>query len=310
MRIKIDALDTLFFGQGKPAVWGEDTFSSGIFPPFPSVVRGAVRANWLYDKANYETADTEDDVTKTFSVTEYALLIEEEPYFPVPADFVWDDKERTLLPCKLQLNDGMSSLDPQKITHQLSAAADDKVVSAEKRYFSKNDLYKYLSSKMLAFDTVSISERTTSESRIGFYRSRSTKTSKKGMLYRIPLTRLEVYDKESETYKKLSIVTSIDNAESARGVIRFDSKGKSAIFESYPKEISPEKPAIENGCFKIYLSTPAIFDNGWEPDMKLSFKPKLLTAAVYGYDSVGGFDMKQKQPKPMRRAVRAGSVYY
>ena len=41
MKVKITALDTLSFGVGQPSVWGEDTFRAGMFPPFPSVVRGA-----------------------------------------------------------------------------------------------------------------------------------------------------------------------------------------------------------------------------------------------------------------------------
>ena len=43
MTIQLDALDTLFFKDGKPFSLGEETWADGIFPPPPSVVYGATR---------------------------------------------------------------------------------------------------------------------------------------------------------------------------------------------------------------------------------------------------------------------------
>ena len=44
MRIKIDAIDTLFFKDGKPFSMGDETWADGIFPPPPSVIYGALRS--------------------------------------------------------------------------------------------------------------------------------------------------------------------------------------------------------------------------------------------------------------------------
>ena len=71
--------------------------------------------------------------------------------------------------------------------------------------------------------------------------------------------------------------------------------------------------------FKVYLATPAKFKKGWLPDWideetligKFNgISLKLLTAAIGKCVPIGGFDMKRKKPKPMLRAVPAGSVYY
>ena len=43
MRIRIKALDTLFFRDGKPFTSGEETWADGTFPPYPSVLYGALR---------------------------------------------------------------------------------------------------------------------------------------------------------------------------------------------------------------------------------------------------------------------------
>jgi len=39
-------------------------------------------------------------------------------------------------------------------------------------------------------------------------------------------------------------------------------------------------------------------------------KLKLLTAAVGKYSCIGGWDLVKKRPKPMFKAIPAGSVYY
>ena len=71
----------------------------------------------------------------------------------------------------------------------------------------------------------------------------------------------------------------------------------------------------KNGFVKIYLATPAIFKNGSLPEFisKGSYEGiefELLNMAIGKPIFIGGFDMKKRQPKPMKKAVPAGSVYY
>lgn len=47
MIISLEAIDTLFFRDGKPFTMGEDNFASGIFPPAPSVLYGALRSAYF-----------------------------------------------------------------------------------------------------------------------------------------------------------------------------------------------------------------------------------------------------------------------
>jgi CRISPR-associated protein Cmr3 len=122
------------------------------------------------------------------------------------------------------------------------------------------------------------------------------------MLYRSPLLRLET--KEG---KKLSIAANIDKANKVGGITRFGGENKVAIITKYDGNLTPPPPQLSGDVFKLYLATPAFFREGWRPEIEGA---QLLAAAVYGYDSIGGFDVKERKPKPMRRAVRAGSVYY
>ena len=298
MKLIIKALDTLTFGTGKPTVRGEDTFSAGMFPPFPSVVRGAARAAWLYENGTFDIAGTSDDPTMQYYISEYSLLLDNTPHFPVPSDYLWDDDKKSLVRCGIRGNDGLSSLTSPI---QLWAEVDGKVVTAERRYVPLKAMQAYLNGEALT-ESVALTDYSTDESKVGIYIERNLGTAKKRMLYRSPLVR------PTSVKGGASIAANISGVETVPGLTRFGGENKVAHFGEYCGEISPAGAIGENGIFRLYLATPAIFKSGYLP--KLPVSAKLLTAAVYGYDSVGGFDMKTKRPKPMRRAVKAGSVYY
>ncbi|MDR1482972.1 MAG: hypothetical protein LBI74_10125 [Synergistaceae bacterium] len=301
MLYAIDALDTLSFGIGKPAVRGEDTFGIGMFPPFPSVVRGAFRTAWLSGHIEcIGEMDTEADPTKVWAITGYALSLNGVPHFPAPADTVFIKEGEPLKSLELRENDGLSSL---SVPYQLWAGVDGRVSPPDKRYISLNTLREYLRGGLNDIPSVPLSDYISSESRIGIYRERETRAAEDAMLFRAPLTRT------SGRSGRLEILVNIDGIDGVaeRGLLRFGSHGKTASFRASGAQIAPELGASEGNAFKIYLATPAIFQNGWYPEIPGA---ELMTAAVSGYDSVGGFDIKKGRPKPMRRAVRAGSVYY
>jgi CRISPR-associated protein Cmr3 len=108
-------------------------------------------------------------------------------------------------------------------------------------------------------------------------------------------------------------------------MIRIGGEAKSAFTrktdEFKPPELSDatmNKIAKEKR-FKLYLATPALFENGWLPALinkktlqgeRDGLSLKLLTVAIGKSISIGGWDMHKKSPKEMRKAVPSGSVYY
>ncbi|MBF0529348.1 MAG: hypothetical protein HQK55_08775, partial [Deltaproteobacteria bacterium] len=91
------------------------------------------------------------------------------------------------------------------------------------------------------------------------------------------------------------------------------------------------KDIEENGRFKAYFITPALFQKGCLPDMKGivvvdtddgkrvtldiptgngSVKFILKGACIGPSRPVGGWDVQNQRPKPLRRAVPEGSVYF
>lgn len=77
----------------------------------------------------------------------------------------------------------------------------------------------------------------------------------------------------------------------------------------------------DSNKFKLYLASPAIFNNGWYPDFlglvdgeligeidNLRFR--LISAVVNKPQTISGWNVAEKKPRPVVKAVPAGSVYY
>ena len=86
----------------------------------------------------------------------------------------------------------------------------------------------------------------------------------------------------------------------------------SGVPERCPMPI--EDAIARSGRVRVVLVTPAIFDAGWRPGRVLApeegVTPTLIGAAVPRADVVSGWDLATNKPKPTRRVVPAGSVYW
>lgn len=326
MNILIDAFDTLSFGRGKPAVWGEDTYGAGMFPPFPSVILGSLRTAWFADHpTDIKVANTESDPTGSYCITNFMLKYGDVFYLPVPADSItskeyWEDHK--VFYQQLTPNNTITSLDLKYCLTEPSMFRSKKVKTTDRIWITQNAFQEYLDGKAKETkECIHLEETISEEKKIGLYRNRSTKTPRTSMLYRTSMTR------PVGTKGKMSFAVSLDCSENAilpspSGVLRLGSHGKTAKYrmDENRQNINPGNIS-EEGIFKLYIATPAILKNGWRPEWldknTLQGCPsgsmpelELLTAAVHGYESCGGFNMKERKPKPMRRAVRSGSVYY
>lgn len=71
---------------------------------------------------------------------------------------------------------------------------------------------------------------------------------------------------------------------------------------------------VASAACRVVLLTPAVFDEGWRPGWLLESQngvgPRLIGAAVPRFETVSGWDMAAKAPKPTRRLAPAGSVYF
>ncbi|MEW5822122.1 MAG: type III-B CRISPR module-associated protein Cmr3 [Cyanobacteriota bacterium] len=334
--IQIDALDTLFFRDSKTFTKGEDTWADTMFPPYPSVIYGALRSAYFAENTSkLKDANIEGkDESLKLEINNICLKQGNELYFPLPLDCVQEKttnkKDKVFVLKANPINNNISSNSP---TNQILMKKDDtetekdncQIENPKQAIVGESALEKYLKGTYeKAFSIKNQSDYISLEPKIGIARSRHTHTSDDGMLYRVGMNRMA---KGFEN--KLSLIIAFEGLVLLeKGLIKMGGEGKAVKYEDL-KDRQPDftlsdeakKKIQENKNFKLYLSTPAIFENGWLPSWinenslkgiipNTNTEVQLLTAAIGKPVSIGGWDIKRGCPKTMRKAVPAGSVYY
>lgn len=321
MLIKINPFDTLFFRDGKPFSMGDDSWADSLFPPSPSVIYGAIRTLFL-GNTNFATADklALEEATKHITISGIYLQTESGYCVTAPNDFAIEKTEnnpqKTILQPRNAAAAGVVSNKPlTQITYP------DFVVDNEKSkgIITLFDLEDYLK----ATDVAKISPNAkyfVSEPKIGIGRDNLTFATDEGKLYRVDMKRLS---------NKTQIVVELpDFPHKWLSIAKLGADSKLAHFSVEPnKTVSAQIPfslAPTDTLLKLYLATPAIFEQGWLPrwikpendytgelgegEQKIILQ---LTGTALGKPlPIGGFDLKEQQPKTMCRTVPAGSVYY
>jgi len=317
--IQLKAADTLFFRDAKPFSMGEETWANNLFPNVPpSAILGALRTAHAAEKHLDKLEIYEE--TKAVKIKNFGLMLRGQIALPIPLDLVGCDGETN----GLDLIDNSFSSNP--CTKLLLGNANKKVKELDNYRISLSDFNSYLEGeKKFTYDKVDkvdndfldLSEYTTSEPKIGIGRSKITNTTRNGMLYRVGMARLEGKVRGNFT----SFFVSFKNMELPdTGILRLGAENRIVGYKLLTTNINAKDITVwENiDCFKIYLATPAILDNGILPNWISKemtgeingVNVKLQTCAVGRFLSLGGFDIKEQKPKQMFKAVPAGSVYY
>lgn len=325
--IYIKALDTLFFRDGKPFSKGEETWADAMFPPLPSVLYGALRSTYLFQKGI--TIDNIEAETIQFKITNIYLVLENENTthesipdvaFPFPCDLI-----------KFKNQDNPKYLTLVKSTYTsayckdiLQSPSQEKADDGNGNLFlNRTSFQNYLRNKEIS-SCENLSSYMVSEPKVGIARDNYTRTTSgdaQGKLYRVGMQRLEQW----ETENQLRIAIEFENLDiDERGFIKLGGEGKVAYYNSASSYSYNIANNIHSDTLKVYLATPAIFNypepfknyipNWMQKGHFEDIKFTLQTCAIGKSINIGGFDMTAKNgkgyPKPMYKAVPAGSVYY
>lgn len=316
MIIKIDALDTLFFRDGKPFTMGEETWANGVFPPYPSVIYGALRSAYFSNHINeLEKANKVDDPTNNLRIKGVYLSENDNIYLPLPNDCVKKkgDKGTSVFVLSIdELKDLKSSCPMQYVLK-----SEEEVENVDGGLINLNSLKKYFKCSENSFSSIlKLADIVLPEPKIGIGIDKKTGTSEEGKLYRVDMKRLK--NKKGES---LSIIIDFEGLDlPEKGMMKLGGEGKAVSYKAFkPIDFSIDDFKFAGNKFKLYLSITAIFNNGWLPEWideetligeYKGLKLKLLTASIGKPIHIGGFDIKAREPKPMSKAVPAGSVYY
>ena len=327
--IRIEAIDTLFFRDGRPFSMGEETFATGIFPPPPSVLYGALRSAYASENGIFDSSSIENE-TKDLNIKSLYFKSDGDFLFPCPFDIVEakvkkqtveenrqernrEIREKTYLveQLKIEKRPNISNLLSDL---EFFYKADKHIESIKNGLFDDTQLYDYLNNSM--GNEIKIrkwSDFLKIETKIGIGRENTTKQSQDGNLYRIDMKRIL-------NNVSLNCNFDFDNPDKnsnikKEGLLKLGGEGKIAKYVT-PRnrdvfDFDSSKIIFSGNCFKLYLATPAFFANGYFPDIgkTLGIKAKLLALCTDRAINIGGFDMVKKEPKTMLKAIPAGSIF-
>jgi CRISPR-associated protein Cmr3 len=320
MQIELRPFDTIFVRDGKPFSMGEDVWANGVFPPPPSVVYGALRTSYFSNHLkDLQEAGGSNDISRGLRIKRLLLIKEGKVYFPCPFDVVRSKKgkkkkEKEIL--KLQKVDFLNSSSTEWLLK--TTESEQPIESLGGNHFVRlTDLNDYLQGEanISAWPQEDFFAR---EPKIGIQKDRSTGGAAEGKLYRV-----EMFRPKGDTGLFVDWSADEDLDIPASGFLKVGGEGKAVSYTEAKPAFQVKMPEIEGHRFKVVFSTPAVFENGWLPK---GIDPKTLTGTWEGHPvkvlaaafdrpiHLGGFSMRTKYqkggPKPMRKAIPAGAVYY
>jgi CRISPR-associated protein Cmr3 len=312
MKLQLEALDPLFFRDGRPFSMGEESYAEGIFPPLPSTVRGALRSLWMAQQLGAPGTD-QDTLARNsakISVRYFGLSIDGKLVFPAPLDLFFPEKDKPAQPMQL-INPDFTSSCPQEASHLFRADTDGKTESVSGHLLHEEAMEQYIQGKkQTTFPTIRLSEFVKKENKIGIGRNNETHRTEEGLLFRLISNRFE--DRNEGTLRLLLEAEGFDTPAkplSANAVMPLGGERRSVIGKAHEFNL-PQAPKIHGEFFKIILLTPALLDSWYPKHLCEEFHDLKLVAASIGKPvSVGGWDVLKQCPKPMRRAASAGSVF-
>lgn len=311
MKLKLNALDSLFFRDGRPFTMGEESYAQGTFPPLPSTVRGALRSLWMGQHIDTKGIEQLAIDSNKIELNYFGMAIAGKPVFPAPLDLFFPDHSgdvTSLAAQAMQLIrcDSITS-SVQGVTHLFFSGSNGKTESVTKHLLELNTMQKYVNGEdSKGFPTQHLSSYILEEYKTGIGRDNDLHRTKDGLLYRLISNRF--HDDPEQTLSLLVDVAHFQTTEplSSRP-IPLGGERRSVVVEQLEENgfALPQKPALKDEYIKICMLTPGLFDS-WHP---IIADASLVAASIGKPVSVGGWDVLNKQPKPMRRAVPAGSVF-
>nr|WP_276538505.1 type III-B CRISPR module-associated protein Cmr3 [Dehalobacterium formicoaceticum] len=322
--LQTEPLDTLFFRNGKPFNRGENNWGESLFPPYPSVFYGALRTAFFAQNPQYfPLAGTSDDPTSSLRIRGMFLKAwGDSYYFPLPRDLIQEKNAGDNCAFPLQLLD-TPSLSNCSLPKVLASPPDLIAETIGDGWIDQVTLSEYLANSSKQFYFSDLKDFVTEEAKIGI-KLTPGRSAEDQMLYRAGMLRLSPRQDKGKAHQECSFIIDYEGINlPEQGFLKLGGEGKAThykhIHELDKNSLIPAYSAPKHQVFKIYLLTPAILNNGWLPDWinpdtffghYQGLKVKLLTAALGKHLFIGGFDIKKRKPKPMHRAVPAGSVYY
>lgn len=330
----IEPLDVLIL-RGNKLFADAGSHGEALMPPWPSVAAGALRSRMLVD-AGIHPADFASGQAAlpgnlarslgtvaqpgSFRLAHFGLARRHadtvEPLFPLPADIVVDttdgkQRARALIPRAVHpCLRSSAPLPLSPVLAQPSPAKPQTGLWLTLAGFSAWQAGTPLEPKHW-LDTHDLWAR---DDRLGIALEPGRNTAAEGQLY----TSEAIALKHGVGF--FAQVSGAMGELPSDGLLRFGGDGRGARVSICAVGLpTPDLHALAAaGRFRLLLTSPGIFAEGWtlpgtQADGRWHFRgasARIACAAVPRLETISGWDVARKQPKPAARAVPTGSVYW
>lgn len=323
----IDPVDVLFLRGNR--LFGEaGEHGENQMPPRPSVFAGAVASRILADRGriseitrDFRRADAilAETAGEDYACVFLALARDNKVYLPLPSDLVALEDDKGLTPHRLR---------PRYLPKELRASAPlpmVPVLTARERtkplfgiWLDLEGWRRHLAGEVP--DTASMvkqDELWKVDSRLGIARDHASRTASEGRIYTTEGVAL------ADDCRFLAGFSGNNIPDT--GLLRLGGDGRGAVIGTAEGVDDPRdlgRPGSGWSGFRLILITPGIFSQGWLPSgcrkekngqVLFRFKgveAQLAAAAIGRQEVVSGWDLAKHEPKPARKVVQAGSVYW
>ncbi len=309
----LDAIDPLFFGDGRSVGSGE--VRGRILPP-PQVIAGLVRTRQGLDARGVWVGDAVKARTLPVRGPFPALLDPtgaiKEWLFPRPADAVTlESGLHRLSPLDLSAWGTRSNLpDGDLVPVGLPTVDPEKPISMNP-FWLWSEVHAWLEAPAEVPTSIEIAGIAAPpvEARTHVAIDSNTGRALDGALFGTTGRRMNV--KEGAIGIGLCTDAAVDGGAAPAGGERRMVRWRDA---DNPLPGVPEAvlKSAEAGAVRVLLATPAIFAYGWRPKRLFNAPEgsRLIAACVGRPEVVSGWDLAERQARPTRRCAPAGSVYF
>ncbi|WP_044893105.1 type III-B CRISPR module-associated Cmr3 family protein [Bacillus alveayuensis] len=337
-KIELKPVDTFFFKNHQTTVTGTDTTMTGLFPPRPNTIYGALRAAYIHQYtsfADFQGAKNEEvkrwmgtpNELGDFSIRFLGIHFRNELHLPLSYDYqVIEEDSGELIAYPLHLKED-SSLSSQPAKWRLFSNRKEKSVSVNNIYVPVSKWKEaYLKHKEIS-DLIKMSQFLEGEEKLGIALDYDERKSSESMLYQMIKWRfkedgsLVVYTSSSPDFSKISYAR-VGGENRPWYVTQKDEPFQLWTQEELQmihEQVQKNKvEGLETYYARIILLTPAIWKNGSKPNhfdgeyltLPNGLKVRLLTAAMGRPELYGGWDIVRNRPKTRKFMVPAGTVLY
>lgn len=334
-QITLKPVDSFFFRGHSYADAGSDTTMTGIFPPRPNTIYGALRSAYIHEHSSFDRFYVEEDeelkrwmgspdAIGDFSLIGTFILKDGDLVLPLPLDYQVIEEESSLCGYPLYLK--------QNDTFQSSNSTSWGLYATEKDKKSKNAqgkfyiIDKWKQSVLNQIPTQSL--LTTNEfiddySKVGIHVDSIKKQANEHYLYRMNMltmksnSELSVLINHSPDFSKVHFARL--GGESRPWTIKQNFYEQPFFWKD--KELQQiENQLQRNGIARIILLTSAIWKQGSRPSnyneatrtmtLPNGLEVEPLAWVVGRPEVLGGWDIVQNRPKRRQWMVPAGTVVY